>query len=454
MYFQKLQLNFFKCRYGKSLFKVWILDDLIVSVTKPEEIGQVLTNTKLFKRSKHYSVFHESFSIGKGIFFTDNFDEWKHNRKLVSEGLKFSTLKSYMPIFYEEANALGKVLYEQRDQISHECEISKAVSRATMEIIGRTTLGIQFGGQKNSKNHLLENIEFLQEVWEHRIAYPWLLKPILFRLSSLKRAHDESQSSLFKWLDDYVYKKIANSKNIDPVEHDKEHKAEEPKTLIDILLDNNPPMSFNQLRSELATVIVGGQDTTAIANACIIFMLAHHQDVQNKVYQEMSRIFSSDDTNRSPTYGDLQQMGYLECVIKETLRLYSPGPIHAKHVDEEVTIGDTLIPADSTILIVIRHVHLNPELYPEPETFNPDNFLPEACQKRPPYSFIPFSAGFRNCIGIKYAMLELKIVISTLVRSYKFSPADKCPTPQNLRLKCLGTLKFVDGCYVKIESRT
>ncbi|XP_050431128.1 cytochrome P450 4c21-like [Adelges cooleyi] len=429
-------------------------NDLFISVIRPEEIGQVLTNKELFKKSKHYSVFHESFGLGQGIFFNDNYDEWKHNRKIILEGFKFSTLKSYIQLFYEEANTLGRLLYEKREKISHQCKISKAVAMATMKIIGRTTLGIQLSDQKNTDTFFLENLEVIQEVWEHRMSYPWLLKPSLFRLSSLKRTHDESQSLLIKLINDLISEIIAKSKNVDTVEHDKSDKTGKPKSLIEILLANDQPMPFHEIRAELVTVIAGGQDTTAVSNACIIFMLAHHQDVQNKVYEEISTIFSSDDTNRSPTYEDLQQMYYLDRVIKETLRLYPPGPLHAKHAEEEVTIGDTLIPAGSTILIFIPHLHLNPELYPEPEAFNPDNFLPEAFRSRPPYSFIPFSAGFRDCIGIKYAMLQMKVIVSTLLRAYKFLPSDNCPEPQHLGIKFLGTLKFADGCYVKIESIT
>ncbi|XP_050431366.1 cytochrome P450 4g1-like [Adelges cooleyi] len=154
-------------------------------------------------------------------------------------------------------------------------------------------------------------------------------------------------------------------------------------------------------------------------------------------------------------------MDYLERVIKETMRHYTPLPIFARNVEKETQIGGYLIPEGtqiatfgSTFTIFPAMLHLNADIYPEPEKFNPDNFLPEACHSRHPYSFIPFSAGYRNCPGIKYAMLQMKTVISTLIRSYRFHPSDKCPTPKNLRVMFSTTLKFVKGCYVKIEPRT
>lgn len=80
--------------------------------------------------------------------------------------------------------------------------------------------------------------------------------------------------------------------------------------------------------------------------------------------------------------------------------------------------------------------------------------MPDAYGSRHSYAYIPFGAGLRNCIGIKYAMLQIKTVISTLVRKIKFSPSDRCPTPKDLRLMFLMTLKLVDGCYIKMEPRT
>lgn len=100
------------------------------------------------------------------------------------------------------------------------------------------------------------------------------------------------------------------------------------------------------------------------------------------------------------------------------------------------------------------YVQSDDRYYADPDKFDPDNFLPDACRARHPYAFVPFSAGYRNCIGIKYAMLQMKTVVSTLVRHNLLLPSDRCPEPKHLRLMFLSTLKFVDGCHVKIIPRT
>lgn len=171
-------------------------------------------------------------------------------------------------------------------------------------------------------------------------------------------------------------------------------------------------------------------------------------------------------------------MEYLERVIKESLRIFPPLPIFGRSLEEDMQIGDYLVPAGkqdllryifcyfiglslfnyfnstgASLFICPHHLHSSSRYYKDPEKFNPDNFLPEVCRSRHPYTFIPFSAGYRNCIGIKYGMLQMKTVVSTLVRKNRFFPSDKCPTPQHLRLKFFTTLKFVDHCYIKIEPR-
>ncbi|XP_001948141.4 cytochrome P450 4C1-like [Acyrthosiphon pisum] len=379
---------------------------------------------------------------------------------MVSGGFNFTITKSFIPIFYEESNVLDDILKQKCDLKSNECDISVPVSMATMEIIGRTALGVKFNAQNGGRHRFVENLQTVMHAWEYRVTHPWYLSKTLFQLSSVKKKHDQSQKIINEFTDEIIKKKLdelnQNANNKNKVETDDEDVCRKTKTVIDILLENYHEMSHEQIRDELGTIMIGGQETTAMANACAIFMLAHHPDVQNKVFEELQSIFSTGDGDHSRplTYEDLQQMEYLERVIKETLRIFPPLPVFCRSLDEEMKIGEHMCPAGSTLLVSPLFIHSSGQYYTDPEKFNPDNFLPDTCHSRHPYSFIPFSAGYRNCIGIKYSMLQMKTVISTLVRKNTFSPSERCPTPKHLRVMFLATLKFVDGCYVKIVPRT
>ncbi|XP_050444343.1 cytochrome P450 4C1-like [Adelges cooleyi] len=208
-------------------------------------------------------------------------------------------------------------------------------------MIGRTALDVKLNAQKNDNHEFLENLQVILKVFEYRITHPWFLNRSLFQFSTYKRKHDISQNTIYNFIDDLVQRintELKNNKNSQG-EHNEECMGFKSKSFIEILLENEHQMTFNQIRDEIITIISAAQDTTAFTNACAIFMLAHHQDIQNKVLEELLAIFSSGDPDRQPTYEDLQKMDYLERVIKEALRLYTVTPLLGRKVEKETMIG-------------------------------------------------------------------------------------------------------------------
>ncbi|XP_014487181.1 PREDICTED: cytochrome P450 4g15-like, partial [Dinoponera quadriceps] len=169
-----------------------------------------------------------------------------------------------------------------------------------------------------------------------------------------------------------------------------------------------------------------------------------------RVHEEMDSIFL--DSDRQCTFVDTVNMKYLERVILETLRLFPAIPIFGRKLNKDVRIvtGNYVIPKDATIVIVPFLVHRAEKYYPNPLVFNPDNFLPDKMQQRNPYAYIPFSAGPRSCLGRKYAMLKMKILLSTILRKYRIISN---VAYQEFPLLAEITLKRGDGFNVKIESR-
>ncbi|GBN61760.1 Cytochrome P450 4V2 [Araneus ventricosus] len=181
----------------------------------------------------------------------------------------------------------------------------------------------------------------------------------------------------------------------------------EGKSLVKLLLKEyylSKEMSEEDIRDQLMTFMIAGQDTTKIALNWILYMLGLHAGIQAKVHEELDLIFGVDH-ERHATVEDLKNMKYLECVIKETFRIYPPGPVLPRYLNEDTTICGYQIPK-GTICAVFPHVlHRDEKVFPNPEKFDPDRFLPENSATRHPYAYIPFSAGPRNCIGQKLAEL-------------------------------------------------
>lgn len=179
-------------------------------------------------------------------------------------------------------------------------------------------------------------------------------------------------------------------------------------------------------------------------------MLALHQDIQEKVVAELHEVF--DDQNSAVTFADLAKLTYLEMVIKESLRHYPVGPFIARLASEDFPFRDGIIPKDSIIILNIQKLHKDPKYWgPDADLFNPDNFLPEKLAKMHPYTFLAFSGGPRNCIGIKYAWMIAKITLVHLLRQYRFKTHLK--SLNDIRTKVSIILKIANKNPIHIEKR-
>lgn len=203
-----------------------------------------------------------------------------------------------------------------------------------------------------------------------------------------------------------------------------------------------------EIKEEVDTIMFEGHDTTAACASFVLCLLACYPDIQERVFEEQKQIFG--DAKRSATFVDTTQMGYLERVILETIRLYPPVPVIAREVEENVPLASRplTIPAGATVVIATYKIHRREDLYKNPLVFNPDRWL--EMEHRNYYGFIPFSAGPRSCVGRKYAMLKLKILLSTVCRNFTVQSSCK---ESDFVLQGDIILKRTDGFRIQVVPR-
>ncbi|VDM54593.1 unnamed protein product [Angiostrongylus costaricensis] len=186
---------------------------------------------------------------------------------------------------------------------------------------------------------------------------------------------------------------------------------------LDLMLDMNAKgeLPMEGVQEEVDTFTFEGHDTTSASINWFLHLMGANPDIQEKVQREVDEVLG--ETDRAPTYEDLGALKYLEACIKETLRLYPSVPLIARQVVEDVKIKNHLLPAGTGIVVIPSMVHRDPTYWDDPEVFRPERFI--SGELKHPYAYIPFSAGSRNCIGQRFALMEEKCILALIMRNLR-----------------------------------
>jgi cytochrome P450 len=174
--------------------------------------------------------------------------------------------------------------------------------------------------------------------------------------------------------------------------------------------EDHSPLEDREIRDEILTMIMAGFETTTAGLAWAFERILREPRVLNRLREEL----------------DAGEQGYLDAVVKEVLRARPSVPIVARKVREPVQIAGYEMPAGTVLMASVYLVHMDPEVYPEPEVFRPERFS----EGRPnPRAWIPFGGGVRRCLGASLAQLEMKIALGTVLRELDLEVVDPSPEP-------------------------
>jgi len=171
-----------------------------------------------------------------------------------------------------------------------------------------------------------------------------------------------------------------------------------------------------------------------------LFELARNPEVQQRLYEEVQSAIEGLVPNTDQYYDTvINRIPYLDCVMKETLRKYPPVIRLERRVGiDDYKLGGVPLEKDQLVQIPTYAVHHNPEYYPDPERFNPDRFLPENKHLLVPYTYLPFGQGPRNCVGMRFAYQEIKLLLAKMIPKFHFAPTAE--TPEVLKFVQFGLL--------------
>ena len=172
------------------------------------------------------------------------------------------------------------------------------------------------------------------------------------------------------------------------------------------------PMSDEEIRDEMVTMLVAGHETTATSLAWTIHSLLRNPEALAAARAEVAHVIGEGQRLPAPSPEQIAALEYLDAVIKETARLNPVVPIVVRRLDKDTPIGDYNIKAGNIVAPCIYLTHRRPDVWPDPEVFNPDRFVGRRID---PYTFFPFGGGNRHCLGAAFATYEMKIVLARLL---------------------------------------
>ncbi|CRK90412.1 CLUMA_CG004149, isoform A [Clunio marinus] len=472
-----------------DVIKIWAGPKLLIFLADPRDIEIILSSQVYLDKSPEYRFFKPW--LGNGLLISSG-SKWRSHRKLIAPTFHLNVLKSFIELFNDNSR---HVCQKMRDLNGKTFDCHDYMSECTVEILLETAMGVSRKTQDQSGFDYAMAVMKMCDILHLRHTKIWLYPDWIFNLSK----YAKKQVKLLDVIHSLTKKVIRNKKEafsqgtrgslatpeyIKPEEKDKKEElkkttvveglsfgqssglkddldVDEPNDIgekkrlafLDLLLEsaeNGAVISDEEIKEQVDTIMFEGHDTTAAGSSFFLSLMGIHQHIQDKVVDELDQIFG--DSDRPCTFQDTLEMKYLERCMMETLRMYPPVPLIARHVKEELKLasGDYVVPAGSTVIVATFKLHRLDSIYPNPEKFDPDNFLPERQANRHYYAFIPFSAGPRSCVGRKYAMLKLKVILSTVLRQFR---VHSDLTEEQFRLQADIILKREEGFQIRLEPR-
>jgi cytochrome P450 len=218
--------------------------------------------------------------------------------------------------------------------------------------------------------------------------------------------------------------------------------------LLEARYEDGTAMTDADLRDELMTLLAAGHETSATALAWAFACLAHDPDAQRRAHEEVDRLLGGGAPDDAVTQIELP---YVDAVLKEAMRLYPVVYAVGRVLDKPRVIGGHTVPSGHAVFLSIYLTHHDPVLWPDPERFDPERFLgtrtgPE--NRATPYTYLPFGGGVRRCIGMAFALYEMRIVLAAALRRFRIEPAGRArPTRRTV------TMAPSDGGRVTLRNR-
>ncbi|XP_033752177.1 cytochrome P450 3A2-like [Pecten maximus] len=366
-----------------------------------------------------------------GILFRKG-QQWKQNRSIISPTFSSGKLRQMVPLIQEACDTLLKTTRSaMKDRENSQVEMNRLFGGYTMDVISSTAFGIHVDSQSNPDDLFVVHVKKILAV---TLVSPWTL--LIMIMPALKKLLLKLGVCIFPEDSQAYFRKLT----ADLVKERMEGNPTSRKDFLQLVVEAQGSNSgldgddgsfcrglgFEEILANSQLFFAAGYETTSTTLTMTAYNLATNQTCQDKLRKEIENIVGSGRID----YENIQELRYLDMCISETLRMY-PSVMRVNRMCVKTTkIKNITIPAGVAVTLPIYALHHDPEVWEKPEVFNPERFSDSG--RYDPLDFIPFGHGPRICIAMRLALLEAKMVIVDLVRTFRLCIGNKTNIPPKL----------------------
>lgn len=364
--------------------------------------------------------------LGEGLLTSEE-EVHKRQRRLVQPAFHRQRIATYAKVMVDEA---VKIRDSWRD--GQTIKISEEMMRLTLAIVAKTLFDANVDKEAKELGEAMS--VFVKSFDMITLPFVEILEKLpLPRIRALNNARDLLNKTIYRIIDE------------------RRASGKDHGDLLSMLLmaqdeeGDGKGMSNLQVRDEAMTLFIAGHETTANALTWTWYLLAQHPEIEKKVWQEVDQVLKG----RPATAEDYPQLTYLQMVLSESMRLYPPAWVVGRRVVKECQVGGYTLPVDSITFSCQYLMHHDERYFPDPFKFDPERWTAEAKEQRPRYSYFPFGAGPRQCIGEPFAWMEGVLLLATIAQKWRLSlvPGHK------VEMQPLITLRAKHDIPMKVSSR-
>jgi cytochrome P450 len=383
-------------RYGDVVyFKVGPRQGYLI--TNPNDVRHVLQdNARNYQKSPLYQKLR--MHLGNGLLTSEG-EFWLRQRRIAQPAFHRQRVAGLAGVMADAARHTA-AHWETLAEHARAVDVDDEMMRLTRTVVVRALLGSDLGPYTDRLDGAWSTInEYIGENFWSLGLTDWL--------PSARRRRFDAARRLLREAVDYVIAERRQQPSHTP-------------DLLSMLLaardeDTGEGMTDDQLRVEVTTFLLAGQETTSLALTWIWYLLSQHPRARQRLEDELDAVLGG----RPPDYADLANLPYTRMVIDEAMRLYPPAWGFSRQALGDDELGGYHLPRGWMAFVVPYVLHRLPSLWDVPDVFEPERFSAERSAARPKFAYVPFGAGPRQCIGNQFALMEAHLIVATLAQRFR-----------------------------------